>query len=521
MKGARGWNSRALRLFRRVPSRVIRPHMTALPTLRFRSLIRAAALLAVPLFVSTSLADDSGPVGPWVKARAQEYASFLDGRGQGQAQGQPPTPPALGQLWRERPPASHLPAFVPPTSLAPLIRAVRPGVVNINATSFNAPSFNATSGDPSRGGGRSLGSGFIISPDGYVVTNNHVIERAQRIQVKLADGRVIPARTVGRDPSTDVALLKLEGTTGELPFTYLGDSDALEVGDWVVAIGNPFGLDYSVSQGIISAKERVIGVSAFDDFLQFDAPINPGNSGGPLFNTKGEVIGVTTAIVSQGQGIGFAVPISLVKDLLPNLRLNGHLERGWLGVNIHERDVGGTQKGAVVVDVLPNSPAAQAGIQAGDRLLAVNGRPIETYLQLLRRVALVPPGHEAKLTLQRGGAVREVPVRLGARPSADPVRASVGRTQGPWGLAVRELEPPLAESLRLPAYAGVLVVAVPPTGPAATAGLRSGDLITELNNRRVQDLRGLQAALGRTGPKQPVLVRINRNGEERYVAVGP
>jgi serine protease Do len=495
--------------------------MTALATLRLRSLIRAAALLAVPLFVSTSLAGDSGPVGPWVKARAQEYASFLDGRSQGQGQaqaqgqGQPPAAPALGQLWRERPPASHLPAFVPPTSLAPLIRAVRPGVVNINATS------NAASGGPSRGDGRSLGSGFIISPDGYVVTNNHVIERAQQIQVKLADGRVIPAQTVGRDPSTDVALLKLKGTTGELPFTYLGDSDALEVGDWVVAIGNPFGLDYSVSQGIISAKERVIGVSAFDDFLQFDAPINPGNSGGPLFNTKGEVIGVTTAIVSQGQGIGFAVPISLVKDLLPNLRLNGHLERGWLGVNIHERDVGGTQKGAVVVDVLPHSPAAQAGIQAGDRLLAVNGRPIETYLQLLRRVALVPPGHEAKLTLQRGGAVREVPVRLGARPSADSVQATVARTEGPWGLAVRELEPKLAESLRLPPYSGVLVVAVPPTGPAATAGLRSGDLITELNNRRVQDLRGLQAAVARTGPKQPALVRINRDGEERYVAVGP
>jgi serine protease Do len=481
--------------------------MTVRSLLRSRFL-RSAAPLAALCVVSTALAGDPGPVGPWVKSRAQEYAAALDGRKDA------PAVPAqgLGQLWRERPSGSRLPDFVPPTSLAPLIRAVRPGVVNINASY----------GDAGRGTGRSLGSGFIISPDGYVVTNNHVVERALQILVKLADGRVFLAQTVGRDPATDVALLKLQGVQGELPFTYLGDSDALEVGDWVVAIGNPFGLDYSVSQGILSAKERVIGVSAFDDFLQVDAPINPGNSGGPLFNTKGEVIGVTTAIVSQGQGIGFAVPISLVKDLLPNLRLNGHLERGWLGVNIHERDVGGAQRGAVVVDVLPRSPAAQAGIQAGDRLLAVNGRPIETYLQLLRRVALVPPGHEAKLTLQRGSAVREVPVRLGTRPSTEgSTQPALARNAGPWGLFLRELEPALAESLQLPAYAGVLVVSVPTNGPAATAGLRAGDLIIELNNRRVQDLRGLQAALERTGPKQPALVRIQRGSEERYIAVGP
>src|SRR5262249_41184627 len=249
---------------------------------------------------------------------------------------------------------------VPPTSLGPLVKAVRPGVVNVSTSN--------------EGSTRSLGSGFVITPDGLVVTNNHVIERAQQIRVRLADGRELDAALVGRAPSTALALLRLKGPgVGALPTVYLGDSDQLEVGDWVVAIGNPFGLDTSVTHGIISARERVIGVGPFDDFIQTNALINPGNSGGPLFNMKGEVVGVCTAIVTQAQGIGFALPINLVKDLLPNLLENGRPERGWLGVNIQEVD-DATGKAAVIIDVYKDSPAAKAGLMSGDRVISVGGR---------------------------------------------------------------------------------------------------------------------------------------------------
>jgi len=224
---------------------------------------------------------------------------------------------------------------------------------------------------------------------------------------------------VGHDSATDVALLKIRGPGKELPFTRLGDSDRLQVGDWVLAIGNPFGLDHSVSHGMISAKERIIGVGAFDDFIQTDALINPGNSGGPLFNMRGEVVGVNTAIVSQAQGIGFAVPINMVKDLLPNLLENGRLARGWLGLVVQEEGPAAGEKGAVVQSVFKASPAAHAGLAAGDRVTAVNGRPVEGYLRFMRRVAILAPGTVVRLTVQRGGGGRpqELAVTLGERPA--------------------------------------------------------------------------------------------------------
>ncbi len=418
------------------------------------------------------------------------------------------------RLWRERSPeAAPLPDFVPPTSLAPLIRSVSRSVVNVSTVGVAEP---ADGGDA-----ESLGSGFIISSSGYVVTNNHVVEKGQQIAVRLEDGREFFAELIGRDASTDVALLKLKGSdVRDLPYTFLGNSDKLEVGDWVMAIGNPFGLDHSVSQGIISAKERVIGIGPFDDFIQTDALINPGNSGGPLFNMRGEVVGVNTAIISRGQGIGFAVPINMVKDLLPNLLVNGHLERGWLGVNIYEeqRTPQGSSKGAIIKEVFRGSPAAAAQIKPGDRLMAVNGRPVESYLQLLRRIAFLPPGSKVSLSLISGTTAREVHVRLGQRPPADPTQAGPGHSDS-LGMVVRDAMPaPSSEEKQAP-NRGVVVSTVIPGGAAAQAGLSVGDLITEVNRRPVQDLRTYEAALERTGSDRRVLVRFQRGEAVKYVAL--
>src|SRR5713101_3588243 len=428
-----------------------------------------------------------------------------------------PGPATRDPLWREVPPGQPaIPNFVPPTSLSPLIRAVSPGVVNISTEEGQS--------EVSTDLESSLGSGLIITPEGYVLTNNHVVERGKKIRVRLADGREFVAEVVGRDASTDIALLKIKDKVGGgLPFVYLGDSDKLRVGDWVVAIGNPFGLDQSVSQGIISAKERVIGMGVFDDFLQTDAVINPGNSGGPLFNMRGEVVGVNTAVVSQGQGIGFAVPINIVKDLLPNLRVNGHLARGWMGVSIQEDLAEGEipHKGdAVITDVYASSPAAAVGLKPGDRVLAVNGRPVESYLQLLRRVAILAPGSETKLTIQRGKTIRDVTVKMGERPApeAAPVAGAGGPTER-GGFVVQDLSESVARTLGLAPFCGVLVSGVVPSSPAQTAGIKTGDIINEVNRVKVQDLQSFKVAVESTEADQDLLVRFQRGDSNRYVAV--
>ncbi|HEX8705981.1 MAG TPA: trypsin-like peptidase domain-containing protein [Myxococcaceae bacterium] len=445
----------------------------------------------------------------WLQARAREHAAWHAAGGeQAGTTGGP-----LG-LWQERTgPEQAIPDFVPPTSLAPLIRAVEAGVVNI--TTVNEKQRSGVSG-------RSTGSGFVLTPDGLVLTNNHVVAQARQIVVLLADGREFPAEVVGRDASTDVALLRLRevGRT-PLPAVYLGDSDQLEVGDWVVAIGNPFGLDHSVAHGMISAKERVLGVGVFDDFIQTDALINPGNSGGPLFNMRGEVVGVNTAIMSGGQGIGFAVPINMVKDLLPNLRENGRLERGWLGVNIDDARPGEDGRYLVVKDVYRRSPAANAGIRPGDRVLAVNGRPIGSYLQLLRKVALLAPGSETKLTLLRNGQTQDVVVKLAARPAQDTLRAmaSPGNVEQ-LGLVLRDLTPEVAGPLGYEAYSGALVTGVVPRSPAEQAGLVVGDIVTEVNRHRVKDVAGVRATLEK-GAGANVLLRVQRGEVQQYLALSP
>jgi serine protease Do len=466
--------------------------------------MRLSSLTAWCLLFSLAVvtaARAEGGLNPWLQARAREHAVWM-------AEQEHRAEPGALALWRERPPSqnSGIPDFVPPSSLAPLIRAVQGSVVRIRT--LNAPSRTA-------GAGRSTGSGFVLTPDGLVVTNNHVIARAQSIDVGMPDGREFPAEVVGRDASTDVALLRMRGVGATpLPAVYLGDSDGLAVGDWVVAIGNPFGLDHSVAHGMISAKERVLGVDVFDDFIQTDALINPGNSGGPLFNMRGEVVGVNTAIMSQGQGIGFAVPINLVKDLLPNLRENGRLERGWLGVD--------AEPSLVVKHVYRRSPAEGAGIRPGDQVLAVNGKAIDSYLQLLRKVALLAPGTETKLTLMREGARQEVTVKLAARPAPETLQALASPgSMGELGLVLKDLSPEVASSLGHPAYSGALVTGVVPRSPAAQAGVTAGDVIIEVNRRRVKDVAGVRAILEKGAVSTNVLLRVQRGDGSQYLALGP
>ncbi len=439
-------------------------------------------LVATPAFAQS--------VEEWVRARMAEQSGT--------------TAFISGELWREQGGESPLPAFTPPSSLAPLVNAVRGGVVNIST----------------RNGGtsRSLGSGFVINPDGLIVTNNHVVERAQAIEVRLADGRALTAALVGKDPSTDLALLRIPGVSG-LPTVTLGDSDELQVGDWIVAIGSPFGLDMSITHGLISARERVIGVGPFDDFLQIDALINPGNSGGPVFDMKGDVVGVTTAITSQGQGIGFAVPINLVKELLPNLLRNGRLERGWLGLTVQEAGEG-EARAPVVVDVFVGSPAEQAGIKPGDRVAAINGKEVRRYQQVLRRVALLEPGSEVKVAVTRGGRAFDFTATLAQRPSADAIKAlnSGGRVDA-LGVVVRVLDANAAAALGL--EPGLRVEAVVPASAAERAGVAQGDVITEINRVSVGNLAQLGLALTETEPGDPVLLKLRRGTSSRYVAVKP
>ncbi len=445
----------------------------------------------------------AGTVEDWFHAQARSHRAQLDRSAPSGAQ--------EGQLWRERRvPDPKVDGFVPPTSLAPLVRAVRSGVVNISTVVGDARSIRA--GTAAR---RSLGSGFVISPDGFVVTNNHVVAAGGTILVQLSNGDEYTGLVVGRDRSTDVALLRLQGSPDELPYVFLGDSDALAVGDWVVAIGNPFGLDHSVSHGMISAKERVLGLGMFDDFIQTDALINPGNSGGPLFNMQGEVVGVNSAIMSQGQGIGFAVPINMVKELIPNLRENGKLARGWLGVNI----VDGTNgHGAVVTEVFRGSPAAVAGLNSGDRVLAVNGRAVENFQQLLRKVSLIAPGATVKLQVERDGKQRELEVILAERPAESTVVAlAEAAASSTLGMVLRDVTPEVASSLGL-GERGALVSGVIPGSAAERAGIRAGDLLTEVNKRAIRRAHEVRDAVAQGGLKT-ALVRFQRGDAIRYVAV--
>jgi serine protease Do len=480
----------------------------------------------------------------------------------GTAQAGPEKAPA-GQLFREASASTAGPeASVPAqASLAPLVERLRASVVNISTTTVqqNPHARGGPGGDerfeefferffgrpmpdmPREFRGRGLGSGFLLNAEGFILTNNHVVENATNIKVRLHDERELTAKVVGRDPATDVALIQLESPPTGLSPVVLGDSDALRQGDFVVAMGSPFGLDETVTLGIVSAKNRSRigpggGAGAYDDFIQTDAAINPGNSGGPLFNLRGEVVGINTAIVSPqiGQGIGFAVPINLAKQLLPQLRETGKVVRGYLGVSIADLDEGlaagfglakGT-KGALVQQLVPEEAAAKGGVEVGDLIVALDGKAIESAGDLTRAVALVPPGRKVRLTVLRDGKKKDLAFAVGKRPDEQQI-ARGGTAPKPekadkspkLGVTVAPLTPDAARDLGLGPEQGVLVSDVLDGGPAEVAGIRRGDVILSVNRKAVGKPEQIGEIVGRMKEGDVALLRIRRGESAFFLGV--
>lgn len=408
-----------------------------------------------------------------------------------------------------------------------LAKSLRPAVVQINVQAERGTSYNLPEGHPplSPGERQSVGSGIILSADGYVLTNHHVVEQAGEIEVQFMDDRKFPARVVGKDARTDLALLKIEASG--LPVLPLGDSDKLEVGELVLAIGNPFGLDHSVSLGIISRKGRALGSpEAFDDYIQTDASVNPGNSGGPLLNMRGEVIGITTAIIPNRR-VAFAIPVNLAKSLLPELQTRGRIAWGFLGVSIQDltQDLAkamGFQetKGVLVNNVLSGQPAESAGIKRGDIIVAFGGKPVSDVRALQRAVGFSSVGKQVEVQIFRRGKAETVTVVIGEagaaerRPSAAPARRDLG-------LTIEELDAEKAKRFKLREdEEGLVVTDVTKAGPAASAGVRAGDLIREVNRRDVRSLESYRSAL-RTGDAEVDLFLLKRGEAYVYVAVKP
>ena len=378
----------------------------------------------------------------------------------------------------------------------------------------------------------SLGSGFIISSDGYIVTNNHVVEGADKVFVNLEGdsdrAHFLEAAVVGTDAETDIALLKVDAKR-DLPVLNFGNSDTAEVGEWVVAIGNPFGLSNSVTAGILSAKGRDIHAGPFDNFLQTDASINPGNSGGPLINMAGEVIGINTAIVASGQGIGFAIPSNLASRIVEELKSGKKISRGWLGVTIQDVDENAAKalglkdaQGALIGSVLPDEPAAKAGLKAGDIIVRVGRDDIRNSTELLRSVADLKPGTDVKITVLRNGKEFSTTVKLGERASQGMSQGGAQEEGGTsLGLTIRPLNKEDARSLQLPANTeGLVILSVQPGSPAQEAGLRPGDVIQSANLTPVVSVDELASIVRKDGRERgAVMLQVNRRGESFFVTV--
>jgi serine protease Do len=371
----------------------------------------------------------------------------------------------------------------------------------------------------------SLGSGFIIDEDGYVVTNNHVIENADQIKVKLKDESEYDAAIVGRDPNTDIALLKIESDQ-KFATVKLGDSEALQVGQWVVAIGSPFGLEQTVTAGIVSAKGRVIGSGPYDDFIQTDASINPGNSGGPLLNMQGQVVGINTAIVATGQGIGFAIPINLARDIIVALKEQGEVTRGWLGVAIQDLSPEmaeyynlESKKGVFVADVFEGDPADQAGIQPKDIILSVNDEKIETSRQLTSIIAKIPVNDSAKIAILRNGKEKTVKVKIAKRPEERLARRSRAPEQTEeFGIRVSDLTPEISQRLNIDETTGVIVTQVESGSKGEDADVRVGDIIKEINRQPVKNAAEYKAILSQIDSGESVNLFIRRKNAGFLVA---
>lgn len=375
----------------------------------------------------------------------------------------------------------------------------------------------------------SLGTGFVISEDGFIITNNHVVEGVDTIEVNFLDGEKLAAKVIGSDPKTDIALIKVESKNDLNPLP-LGDSEKVDPGDWVVAIGNPFGLGHTVTAGIVSAKSRVINpdpdARRFDDFIQTDAAINPGNSGGPLINLFGEVIGINTAINPRANTIGFAVPVNIAKDILPQLRFTGRVSRGWLGVYIQAIDKETAEmmdlepgKGALVGKVEPDGPAENAGMKSGDVIIEFNGENISEMETLPRVVARTQVGKNVKVIVLRKGKEKTLEVSLGELDGERQVAAteSGDGEHDDLGLTVGTLDDRTVEQLGLDSKDGVFVRAVKPESPASEKGLRRGDVILEVNHKSVSDVRTFNKA-SKSDPKG-VLLLVRRGDAEIFVAL--
>ncbi len=437
------------------------------------------------------------------------------------------------------------------TSLAELVKRLKPSVVNISTTSvvkggspfgspFQSPFgggendpfeefFKKFFGDIPQGEfrQRGLGSGFIISEDGFIITNNHVVEKANDIDVILEDGEKYKAKIIGKDSKTDLALLKVQ-PKNKLPAVPFGNSDVLEIGDWAVAIGNPFGLGHTVTAGIISAKGRSLGLGAYDDFIQTDAAINPGNSGGPLFNLDGEVIGVNTAIIAGGQGIGFAIPSSMAKYVIDQIKTGGKVVRGWLGVLVQQitPEIAESMKfkeptGALVADVTPGGPADKAGITRGDVIVEFNGNQIKDMAELPKLVAITPPGTQSKVRFISNGSEKTVEIKLGELPE-EVAKASGGSGQEierNMGLVVQEINPQIQRRLQLEDSKGVIITNVQPGSIGWDAGLRRGDIILEVNRKQISGLDEYRKTIDTIKKGESALLLVKRDKNTVYVAL--
>ena len=434
-------------------------------------------------------------------------------------------------------PAGATPSFVD------LAEALEPTVVNIKVTKIEKVEVPAMLdpegpfGDmfkhffgempkmPDKFKSQGPGSGVIVKADGTVLTNNHVVEGASEIVVTMADKKEYKAKVLGRDPKTDLAVIKMEGR-GSFRAAALGDSEVTKVGEWVLAIGNPFGLSNTVTAGIVSAKGRIIGQGPYDNFIQTDAPINPGNSGGPLINMKGEVIGINTAIVPNGQGIGFAIPINTAKNILPELQSKGTVTRGYLGVNIQDvtEDLASSlklkdAKGALVSEVMDDSPAQKAGIKRGDVITGFAGKEIQDSHELASLVASMPVGREVPLKINRDGRESSLEVRIARLEGKEQSTPKAEETSRAWGMQLQELTPDLARQLGLKGRTGVVVTGVDPGSPADNASIRNGDVILEVNRHAVKSVDDVKESIKKAHSKDTLLLLVEREGKSIYLVL--
>ena len=443
-------------------------------------------------------------------------------------------------IWTERP-LDVVPTPVAVPNWVQLAKELKPAVVNVSTkrveggAQMKSPfgqgdpfdQFFKQFGDQPRRSVRSMGSGFIINANGHIVTNNHVVEGATEIMVKLSDGRELTAKVVGRDPKTDLALLKVE-VTG-LPTIALGDSSEIKVGEPVMAIGNPFGLEQTVTTGIVSATGRVIGQGPYDDFVQTDASINPGNSGGPLINARGQAVGINAAIFSQSGGsvgIGFAIPSNQAKTVVAQLAESGVVSRSWLGVSIqpltHElaKSFGASDtKGALVAAVTDDSPAMKAGIKPGDVITEYDGKKVSGAEDLPRLVAETPAGREVPVTVVREGKTVRLQAKVAKLDEPDQKVAAESGEKGKLGVMVEPVTAAMAKDLGLKDATGVVVRRVADGSPAENAGIKAGDVILEVDRQPVKDVAGLKSLIDKHAKGTPMVVLLHRENGTLYVVV--